>query len=64
MQVHGGFHDVDVLAAARSAAVPARFLAAFAQLKEHAGSNIGYITFESPPPATAAAFRQAAAAND
>lgn len=32
----------------------------FVRLKEFAGSEIGYISFESPPPATAAEFRQMA----
>lgn len=32
----------------------------FARLKEHAGSKVGYITFESPPAITATEFKQAA----
>lgn len=33
---------------------------ALMQLKKHAGSDIGYITFESPPCETAAEFRRVA----
>ena len=35
---------------------------AYSRLVGHAGSDIGYITFESPPHDTAAEFRQAAEA--
>jgi hypothetical protein len=33
----------------------------FDRLKEYAGSDLGYIAFETPPPATTAEFRQLAA---
>jgi len=32
----------------------------FKRLREYAGSQIGYVTFEEPPPATASEFRQLA----
>jgi hypothetical protein len=33
----------------------------FTRLKQHVGSEVGYITFESPPAATVAEFRELAA---